>query len=179
MGQIPPSTDPFWSLVAIAQRLQAPGGCPWDRQQTVESLLPFLIEEAWEVHEAVHCRSSGPSDALEEELGDLLYTTLFIAMRGEQAGRLSLSRIFQRAQQKMVRRHPHVFGNRKAKNAQHAYNRWQAIKRKEKRIKSRPTKNFSKLLVKIWDALLHDPTAPRTLRGALKRSGIKRSRLSR
>jgi XTP/dITP diphosphohydrolase len=77
----PPGRDPFRALVATARRLQAPGGCAWDRAQTVPSLLPYLVEEAWEVFETVRSRHRRE---LPEELGDVLYTVLFMALVAER-----------------------------------------------------------------------------------------------
>jgi tetrapyrrole methylase family protein / MazG family protein len=167
--------DPFWDLVAISQVLQAPGGCPWDREQTLQSLLPCLIEEAWEVHETVRKHSS-EAEALEEELGDLLYTTLFMAMRGEQAGQLSVSRMLDRTRQKMIRRHPHVFGSRNAKTAAEAYSRWQEIKKGEKPSRKGPAKKLSKLLVQVWDYLLEEKNGRQALQSLVKKISKTRPR---
>ena len=144
--------DAFWSLVETSRVLQAPGGCPWDRKQTVATLLPCLVEEAWEVYEAVQRNHS--ADELEEELGDLLYTVVFMAMRGEQDGALSLRRMLDKTHNKMIRRHPHVFANRPAKTATEAYRNWQAIKRGEGKTRKGPTKRLSRLLLTLWSYLL-------------------------
>jgi uncharacterized protein YabN with tetrapyrrole methylase and pyrophosphatase domain len=116
------------------------------------SLLPCLVEEAWEVYEAV--RSGHAHEDLEEEIGDLLYTALFMAMRGEALGRLSLARMLRRTREKMIRRHPHVFGKQAARTASEAYKSWQRVKRSEGRKKRGPTKQFSRALVQSWELLL-------------------------
>jgi uncharacterized protein YabN with tetrapyrrole methylase and pyrophosphatase domain len=100
--------DAFTALVAVARRLQAPGGCAWDRAQTVDSLLPYLIEETWEVFEAIRRRRRA---ALPEELGDVLYTVLFLTLIAERRGWFRLEHLLQATRRKMIRRHPHVFGN--------------------------------------------------------------------
>lgn len=114
------SGDPFWDLVATAKRLQAPGGCAWDRAQTLQSLVPHLIEETWEVFEAV--RSRRPRH-LQEELGDVLYTVLFLALIAERRGFADLRTLLDATRRKMVRRHPHVFGTRYAATPRDAYQR--------------------------------------------------------
>ncbi len=167
------SGDSFWSLIKTSEKLQAPGGCPWDRAQTVETLLPCLIEESWEVYEAIRRRHSWQE--LEDELGDLLYTVIFMAMRGEQDGKLSLQRMLKRTREKMIRRHPHVFGKGKARTAFEAYQSWQTIKRGERKKSRGPSKRFSRMLVEIWSYLLAGKTAEKAM-GSLIRTGPKPQR---
>ncbi len=145
----PASPDSFWNLVATARRLQGPGGCPWDRAQTVESLVPHLVEEVWEVYCAVrrHRRSD-----VEEELGDALYTVLFLSLLAERQGWFSLNALLRRSHAKMVRRHPHVFGNKQATTAQEAYAHWKASKRRERRSGVTSTR-LRPLLVALFDGL--------------------------
>lgn len=97
----------FERLVEIMMRLRGEGGCPWDRQQTRESLTPFLLEETHEVMEAIE---TGRSDALREELGDLLFQVLFHAQIASEAGEFDICDVVEGTVQKMTRRHPHVFG---------------------------------------------------------------------
>ncbi len=167
--------DPFWGLVATSQLLQGPGGCPWDRAQTLDSLLPCLVEESWEVLEAAR-KHGHQTDALEEELGDLLYTVVFMAMRGEQAGRVSLGRMLARTREKMIRRHPHVFGKSSAKNAAEAYQSWQAIKQTEGRSRKGPAKKFSRLLLQLWDFLLEEKGAEAVLASVLRKRARQKSK---
>ena len=141
-------TDPFWDLVATARRLQAPGGCAWDRAQTIQSLLPYLVEETWEVFETVRSRRHR---ALPEELGDVLYTVLFMALKAERQGRGSLEQLLTQTRRKMVRRHPHVFGNGRAGSPAAAYRSWQASKRRERPRAPSPSKAFRERLVAHWD----------------------------
>ena len=143
-------TDPFWTLVATARRLQAPGGCRWDRAQTVSSLLPYLIEETWEVFEAARSRRY---DELEEELGDALYTILFLTLVAERKGWCKLERLLRRTQAKMVRRHPHVFAKRSGRPVKSLVRQWHRLKRAEGPKRHSPTKRFRKELVASWDRL--------------------------
>ena len=144
------SADSFWDLVATAKRLQAPGGCPWDRAQTVDSLLPYLIEETWEVFEAVRSRRR---HGLTEELGDVLYCVLFLALVAERSGGSSLQTLLRGTRQKMIRRHPHVFGAKSAATPREAYRHWQRSKRLEGPARHSPSKALRERLVADWDRL--------------------------
>jgi NTP pyrophosphatase (non-canonical NTP hydrolase) len=153
---LPSSGDPFWDLVATAKRLQAPGGCQWDHTQTVSSLLPCLIEEVWEVFEAA--RSQRHED-LQEELGDVLYTVLFLTLIAERQGWCTLEALLTATREKMVRRHPHVFGVNTAATPREAYQRWQASKRLEGRRRHSPSNAFRDMLVAWWEWLHAHPDA--------------------
>src|SRR6185503_4851628 len=96
----------FDRLVEIMRALRAPGGCPWDREQTVGSLRPFVLEETYEVLEAIE--GGTPAD-LREELGDYLYEAVFVAQISEEAGHFSIGDAIDAICDKLVRRHPHVF----------------------------------------------------------------------
>ena len=125
----PQITDEFAKLCGIVAKLRDPGGCPWDREQTNESLLPALIEEAYEVAEAgrtyddVHFR---------EELGDLLLLVVMHAQIACEAGRFNVEDVIREVSDKLVRRHPHVFGTSEARDAGAVLKQWEAIKREEK-----------------------------------------------
>jgi len=118
----------FESLLGVMDRLRGEGGCPWDREQTRESLKPYLIEEAYETVEALE---EGPKAAMVEELGDLLFQIVFHARIGRERGEFAMADILQHLTQKMVRRHPHVFGNRTVRSPKEALAQWEAIKRSE------------------------------------------------
>jgi tetrapyrrole methylase family protein/MazG family protein len=118
----------FDALLEIMARLRGPGGCPWDREQTPTSLKPFLIEEAYEVLEAIE---SGVADAVEEELGDLLFQVLFHARLAEETGTFSIADVLARLARKMVHRHPHVFGDATVGDARSALAQWEVIKQAE------------------------------------------------
>jgi tetrapyrrole methylase family protein/MazG family protein len=129
----------FDELVQLMARLRAPDGCPWDRKQTHESLKPHLLEEAYEVLEAID--ADNPAK-LREELGDLLLQIVFHAQIGGEEGRLTLDEIMQHLAEKLIRRHPHVFEEAKSetspKNADEVYARWEQIKRNEREQTGEP-----------------------------------------
>jgi tetrapyrrole methylase family protein/MazG family protein/ATP diphosphatase len=123
---------PFDRLVRVIGRLREPGGCPWDREQTPRSLVPFVIEEAYEVVEAIE---EGDPDALREELGDLLLQVLLQARIQEEAGHFDVQAVAEGLERKLVARHPHVFGEAVARTASEVANRWETIKAEEKKRK--------------------------------------------
>ena len=118
----------FESLLAIMSRLRGDGGCPWDREQTRESLKPYLIEEAYEVVQAID--ESDP-DHLVEELGDLLFQVVFHSQIARERSEFAMADVLQSLCDKMVRRHPHVFGERPVTNAREALSQWERIKSAE------------------------------------------------
>jgi MazG family protein len=120
----------FERLLEIMRRLRAPDGCPWDREQTRTSLKPFLIEEAYEVLEAIE---SGQSAALKEELGDLLFQVIFHAQLAAESGEFVMADVLQRLADKMTSRHPHVFGDATVDTPGEALAQWEAIKQREAR----------------------------------------------
>jgi len=123
------SARTFDDLVAIMNRLRDPGGCPWDREQTYATLRGFLIEECYEVVDALD-RSDLP--ALGEELGDLLFQIVFLSRLASEDGAFDASDVVRGIAEKMIRRHPHVFGEAEAKDAAEVLVRWEEIKRTEK-----------------------------------------------
>jgi MazG family protein len=116
-------------LVEIMQRLLAPDGCPWDREQSLQSLRPFVIEEA---HEVVDAIDRGNLPDLREELGDLLLQIVFQSALAEQQGAFGIDDVVGAICEKMVRRHPHVFGAEQAKDSSEVLARWEELKAKEK-----------------------------------------------
>jgi tetrapyrrole methylase family protein/MazG family protein len=110
-------------------RLRDPDGCPWDREQTLESLAPYLLEEAHEVAEAV---AAGDPSKLREELGDLLLQIVFMARIGSENGWFDLDGVADGISDKMVRRHPHVFADREVSDAAEVIRNWEDIKRDER-----------------------------------------------
>jgi tetrapyrrole methylase family protein/MazG family protein len=123
-----PSGPAFDALVALIARLRAPGGCPWDREQTHASLKPMLIEEAYEVLEAV---DEGDDAELAGELGDLLLQVVFHAQIAAEEKRFTVADVIARVSEKMVRRHPHVFADEKADTSGEVLRNWEAIKEAE------------------------------------------------
>jgi MazG family protein len=119
----------FEKLCEIVARLRAPGGCPWDREQTHESLLPALIEEAYEVAGAVR---SGDIANFREELGDLLLLIVMHSEIAREAGRFDIDNVLKEVTEKLIRRHPHVFGRSDARDSRAVLKQWESIKRGEK-----------------------------------------------
>jgi tetrapyrrole methylase family protein / MazG family protein len=120
----------FEYLVEIMRTLRSPEGCPWDREQTLRSLRPFLLEETYEALEAI---DSGNMDELREELGDLLFEVVFLARVCEEAGAFDITAAIETVATKLVRRHPHVFGDTaKAQSAEEVLGRWEELKRDER-----------------------------------------------
>ncbi len=120
-------------LVDLVARLRGEEGCPWDREQTRESLKPMLIEEAYEVLDALD--SASPAE-LKEELGDLLFQVVFHAQIARENGEFHLGDIIDRLHEKMIRRHPHVFGNADLKTSEDVLKNWEDIKAAEKGVPS-------------------------------------------
>jgi len=121
--------DAFDRLVKIMDRLRDPGGCPWDREQTLSTLAPYLLEEAHEVAEAV---AADDPDRLCEELGDLLLQIVFMARIGRESGCFDIDDVCHGISDKMIRRHPHVFADREVSGADEVVRNWEDIKRDEK-----------------------------------------------
>ena len=122
----------FQSLMDIVERLRAPGGCPWDREQTHASLKRNLLEECYEVLEAID--SEDPA-ALSEELGDLLVQVVFHADIAREAGHFTAADVLTKINDKLVRRHPHVFGDATVADAREVERNWERIKEAEKQRK--------------------------------------------
>jgi tetrapyrrole methylase family protein/MazG family protein len=116
-------------LLNVVARLRSRHGCPWDRKQTLKSLRPYIIEEAYEMIDAV---DSGDADAHMEELGDVLLQVLLHAQIRTEQGRFTFDQVAGRLADKLVRRHPHVFGNVKARNSREVLTNWEKIKLREK-----------------------------------------------
>jgi len=122
------SGEKFAELVDLISRLRAPGGCPWDREQTHESLKPMMLEEAYEVVEAI---DEGDDEELIGELGDLLLQVVFHSQIGAEQNRFTAAEVIERITSKMIRRHPHVFGDDNARTAGEVLKNWEAIKEAE------------------------------------------------
>jgi MazG family protein len=120
----------FERAVSIMARLRAPGGCPWDREQTFDSIKPYTLEETYEVLEAIDNRDW---EELTGELGDLLLQVLFYAQMGKEEGNFSIDEVLDRLSNKLVDRHPHVFGDVKAETSSDVLRNWEALKAEEKK----------------------------------------------
>jgi MazG family protein len=126
----------FAALVALEARLRGPQGCPWDRKQTHETLRTFLLEETYEVLEAI---DSGDARRLAEELGDLLLQIVFHAQVARDEGRFTINEVIGAIHSKLVRRHPHVFGTVRARHADEVLKNWEMLKAEERREEAQRT----------------------------------------
>jgi len=140
----------FERAVSIMARLRAPGGCPWDREQTFDSIKPYTLEETYEVFEAIEKRDW---QELPGELGDLLLQVLFYAEMAKEAGYFSINEVLDRLSQKLVDRHPHVFGEVKADTAGEVVRNWEALKKAEKAAKTQERETQPSLLSGISRAM--------------------------
>src|SRR6185503_19598956 len=121
--------EKFAELVELIARLRAPGGCPWDREQTHESLKPMMLEEAYEVVEAI---DEGDDDELAGELGDLLLQVVFHSQIPAEENRFDVAKVIDRTASKMIHRHPHVFAGDTAQTSDEVLRNWEAIKEAER-----------------------------------------------
>lgn len=128
----PGVADAFVRLVDIMARLRAPDGCPWDREQTPESLRPYVLEEAYEVLDAI---DDGDPAALRDELGDLLLQIVFQSQLAAEAGRFDVADVARAIADKLVRRHPHVFGDVQVRDADEVMRNWRRLKAAEREAK--------------------------------------------
>ena len=126
--------DSLSQLIEIVEKLRAPGGCPWDRDQTQASLLPYFLEEIYEVIESVE---EGNMELLKEELGDILLHVVFQASIGKENEDFTLQDSLNYVNEKLIRRHPHVFADAKAEGPFNAKQNWEAAKHDEKKRESR------------------------------------------
>ena len=126
---VPDNLDKFDTLVAIIARLRGPNGCPWDREQTHQSLRENLLSESYEVLEAL---DSGKPEKLREELGDLLLQIVLQSQIAADSGEFIIGDVIKGITSKIIRRHPHIFGSRKVKDAEEVAHNWEALKREER-----------------------------------------------
>jgi tetrapyrrole methylase family protein/MazG family protein len=129
-------------LITLIRKLRAPNGCPWDRKQTRQDIGKYLLDEAYEVLDAL--AEDNPRH-LQEELGDLLFQILFIAEIASEAGDFSLAEVMKDIQAKMIRRHPHVFGDVKVRSVREVKDNWQEIKKQERRGRTRDENLFGNI----------------------------------
>ncbi len=125
----------FERLVEIMTRLRSPGGCPWDREQTFDTIKPYLLEETYEVMDSIDARDW---DGLADELGDLLLQVVFFSQMAKEAGYFDVSHAIEAINSKLIRRHPHVFGEGEAKTAADVVRKWDEIKAGEKAARAKP-----------------------------------------
>ena len=135
---MPTTGERFERAVSIMARLRAPGGCPWDREQTFDSIKPYTLEEAYEVLEAIDNRDW---NELPGELGDLLLQVLFYAEMAQEQGSFSIDNVLDRLSDKLIKRHPHVFGDVEARTSSDVLRNWEAIKAQEQKTRHVETGN--------------------------------------
>jgi tetrapyrrole methylase family protein/MazG family protein len=152
------NTQPFIQLLEIIHRLRAPGGCPWDRKQTPESLKAYIVEDSYEVRDAI---DNGQPDDICEELGDLLLQVLLQSEIAAEKGQFTIVDVIEGLSAKLVYRHPHVFGDTQVDGADEVLTNWEKLKKEEKGRK------------RLFDGL------PRELPGLLRaaRTGEKAARV--
>lgn len=120
----------FRSLIDVLERLLAPDGCPWDREQTLQSMRSSLVEETFEVIEAIDLNDNR---LIEEELGDLLFNAVFLCLLAEREKRFTLQETLKHITAKLIRRHPHIFGEGRLSTSEEVLKQWDEIKKKEKK----------------------------------------------
>lgn len=140
----------FDELVSVMARLRAPGGCPWDAEQTHVSLAQYLLEESYETFDAIHeADETGDTIHLTEELGDLLLQVVFHSTIATEKGDFSIDDVAAGVTQKLILRHPHVFGNDKFENAKDVLDNWDALKANERKANGKTEKVRDSLLADV------------------------------
>ncbi len=128
------ASQEFVRLIEIIERLTAPDGCPWDREQTPETVKKYILEEAYELVEAI---DSEDTEEVCEEIGDLFFMLLFLAHMYQRKGHFEIHHCLQKSAQKMIRRHPHIFGQTSVRGTEDVVANWQAIKAEESKKKGK------------------------------------------
>lgn len=144
----------FDELIAIMARLRAPGGCPWDREQTYGSLAQYLLEETYETFDAIHEAEEGKPENLREELGDVLLQVVFHSQIAEERNDFTIDEVIRGVAEKLVLRHPHVFGEKKLETASDVVNNWDELKRIERAATGKEEKPKDSILD---DVTIHFP----------------------
>ncbi len=140
----------FDELVALMARLRAPGGCPWDAEQTYMSLSQYLLEEAYETFDAIQeTEQTGDTTNLREELGDLLLQVVFHSTIGTERGDFTIDDVAAGITQKLILRHPHVFGEEKFERAEDVLNNWDDLKAKERKASGKAEKKRESILDEV------------------------------
>jgi MazG family protein len=150
-GQKRTAGDQFNRLVAIMARLRAPDGCPWDREQTFDTIKPYTLEETYEVLDAIDRRDWRE---VAEELGDLALQIVFYAQMAEEAGHFTIEDSLAAINEKLIRRHPHVFGEGDARTPDAVKKRWDEIKAEEKKDKNREHEMLLDSVPRVLPALV-------------------------
>lgn len=140
----------FNELVSVMERLRAPGGCPWDAEQTYASLSQYLLEEAYETFDAIqHANATGDVEDLKEELGDLLLQVVFHSTIGKERGEFTIDDVAEGVAKKLVLRHPHVFSDAKLEKAQDVLDNWDTLKANERKASGKADKPNTSILDEV------------------------------
>lgn len=140
----------FDELVAVMERLRAPGGCPWDAEQTYMSLSQYLLEEAYETFDAIQqSDATGDTAELREELGDLLLQVVFHSTIGKERGEFTIDDVAEGITQKLILRHPHVFGDAKFERAEDVLDNWDTLKANERKASGKKEKTSESVLDEV------------------------------
>ena len=140
----------FDELIAVMARLRAPGGCPWDAEQTYRSLSQYLLEEAYETFDAIHeADATGETEHLTEELGDLLLQVVFHATIGAERGDFNIDDVANGVTQKLILRHPHVFGDANFARAEDVLDNWDQLKADERKASGKAEKVLESILDEV------------------------------
>jgi MazG family protein len=143
-------SEEFDELVSVMERLRAPGGCPWDREQTYGSLSQYLLEEAYEAFDAIQrAEETGETEELSEELGDVLLQVVFHSTIGKEKGDFTIDDVARRVAEKLVLRHPHVFGDRELATAEDVLDNWDELKKAERKESGKKEKEVDSILDEI------------------------------
>jgi ATP diphosphatase len=148
---IPAIVDPIAEAITIMARLRGPGGCPWDREQTFDSIKRHTLEETYEVFDAIE-RRAWPD--LKDELGDLLLQVLFYAQMASEAGYFTIADVAANLNAKLIRRHPHIFGDVLVADSDAVLRNWEQIKRTEKQTSAKPQSSIMDDIPRTMPALL-------------------------
>ena len=140
----------FDELIAVMARLRAPGGCPWDAEQTYQSLSQYLLEEAYETFDAIHAAGeTGDTSHLVEELGDLLLQVVFHSTIAAERGDFTIDDVAAGVAKKLILRHPHVFADEKLERAQDVLDNWDTLKANERKASGKPEKQAESILDEV------------------------------
>jgi tetrapyrrole methylase family protein / MazG family protein len=140
----------FDELINVMERLRAPGGCPWDREQTYASLAQYLLEECYETFDAIQeADASGETQNLQEELGDVLLQVVFHSTIAKEKGDFTIDDVAQGVTEKLILRHPHVFGEKDLKTAEDVLNNWDELKKEQKKASGKTEKPKDSLLDEV------------------------------
>ena len=143
-------SKPFDELLAVMARLRAPGGCPWDYEQTYQSLSQYLLEEAYETFDAIQeADATGDTTNLREELGDLLLQVVFHSTIGAERGDFTVDEVAAGVTQKLILRHPHVFGDAKFARAEDVLDNWDKLKADERKASGKVEKHTDSILDEV------------------------------